>query len=218
MTLEASIHDSVQQMYEKTKADSMQTVADRYAEQEKVRCKAFCEKGLSCQMCSNGPCRIIPGKLEQGVCGIDGAGMVMRNMVHMDNMGIAAYTHHCVETAKTLKATALGKTPFSISDIGKLDMLCSALGVEGADVNSKAVALADRIIASLSDMDESSMVKAFAPAERQETWQKLGIFPAGPYVETMKTVARSMWTLMRSRAFPTTPCRAAWGASLRQER
>lgn len=192
MATEASIHESVQQMYEKTRSEGMLTVADRYEEQEKVRCKAFCEKGLSCQLCSNGPCRIIPGKLEKGVCGIDGAGMVMRNIVHKDNMGIAAYTYHCVETARTLKATALGKTPFSIRDEAKLDMLCEALGVQGSDLKSKAIALADQVITSMSDLDESSIVKAFAPAERQETWRKLGIFPAGPYVETMKTVARAM--------------------------
>jgi len=192
MAVEASIHESVQKMHDKAVGDGMLTVAERFAQQEKIRCKSFCEKGLSCQLCSNGPCRIIPGQVEKGVCGIDAAGMVMRNIVHKDNMGIAAYTHHCVETAKTLKATAQGKTPFTIQDKAKLDMMCAALGVDGVDTNAKAIALADRVIASLSDIDESTMVAAFAPAERQETWRKLGIYPAGPYVETMRTVARSM--------------------------
>jgi len=190
--MDASIHESVQRMYEKAKQDGMLTVADRYEQQEKIRCKAFCEQGLSCQLCSQGPCRIIPGKVDKGVCGIDAAGMVMRNVVHKDNMGVAAYTYHCVEAANTLKATAEGKTPFAIKDVAKLDALCSTLGVTGSDTNSKAIALADKVIASLSEQGESSMVKVFAPAERIETWRKLGIVPAGPYVEMMNTVARSM--------------------------
>lgn len=192
MAINASIHETVQRMYEKTQADSISTVADRFAQQEKIRCRAFCEKGLSCQLCSQGPCRIIPGQVERGVCGIDAAGMVMRNIVHKDNMGIAAYTYHCMEAAKTLKATAQGKTPFRIQDEAKLDMLCSALGIEGADPTARASAVADRVIESLSDMGESTMARAFAPAERQQTWRELGIYPAGPLVELTKTVARSM--------------------------
>ena len=42
-------------MYSKIKVDGLTNVWDRWEEQEKVRCKSFCAKGLSCQFCSNGP-------------------------------------------------------------------------------------------------------------------------------------------------------------------
>jgi len=71
----------------------------------------------------------------------------MRNMVHKLNMGIAAYTYHCKEAAQTLKATALGKTPFSLKDVDKLDKLAvgdepgqAVDGIE-AHINKKRTAL-----------------------------------------------------------------------------
>ncbi|HCJ78580.1 MAG TPA: hypothetical protein DHV84_00905 [Desulfotomaculum sp.] len=107
----------------------------------------FAPKDCPCQLCSNGSCRIIPDKIERGVCGIDGDGLVMRNMVHKLNMGIAAYTYHCKEAAQTLKATALGKTPFSLKDVDKLDKLAvgdepgqAVDGIE-AHINKKRTAL-----------------------------------------------------------------------------
>ena len=176
-----SQHESINKMYQKVTQDGMTNVADRYEAQEKVRCHAFCAKGLSCQLCSNGPCRIIPGKLERGVCGIDGDGLVMRNMVHKLNMGIAAYTYHCKEAAQTLKATALGKTPFSLQDVDKLDKLATILRVSGNTVEEKAVNVAETVLSSLHQgSDEVSlMVERFAPASRRTVWDKMGITPGG---------------------------------------
>ena len=37
----------------------------------------------------------------------------------LNTMGTATYTFHVKEVAKTLKATALGKTPFQIKDEAK---------------------------------------------------------------------------------------------------
>ena len=61
-----------------------------------------------------GPCRITPN-VQTGVCVIDAAGMVMRNLVHLNMLGTEAYTYHAIEAAKTLKATAEGRTPFEIN-------------------------------------------------------------------------------------------------------
>jgi carbon-monoxide dehydrogenase catalytic subunit len=50
-----SYHDSVQEMYEKRLVpDGMSNVFDRFDPQDKIRCN-FCEIGVSCQLCSNGP-------------------------------------------------------------------------------------------------------------------------------------------------------------------
>ncbi|MFH0897900.1 MAG: hypothetical protein V1850_07655 [Candidatus Bathyarchaeota archaeon] len=57
-----SAHESVRDMYGKIKADGLTNIWGRWDAQEKVRCKNFYMKGLSCQFCSNGPCGTIPGK------------------------------------------------------------------------------------------------------------------------------------------------------------
>lgn len=65
-----SYHDSVEEMLKRIRADGMSNAFDRYSMQEKIRCK-FCLQGLSCQLCSNGPCRLNEkGGQEKGVCGI----------------------------------------------------------------------------------------------------------------------------------------------------
>ena len=190
-----SQHENINRMYEQVKQDGLSNVNDRYEAQDKIRCRTYCEKGLSCQLCSNGPCRIIPGRVERGVCGIDAKGMVIRNILHRNIMGIAAYTYHCKDAAKTLKATALGKTPFTLKDTGKLDSLAQALGLNTTqEVGAKAVAVAEAVLNSLhQDTDEESvMVSAFAPDSRKEVWRKLGILPGGPLNEIMEATTRSM--------------------------
>ena len=52
-----SYHDSVEEMLKRIREDGMSNVFDRWELQEKIRCK-FCLQGLSCQLCSQGPCRI----------------------------------------------------------------------------------------------------------------------------------------------------------------
>ena len=74
-----SAHQSVKEQYNILKKDMMTNTFDRFNAQGK-RC-SFCEQGISCQLCSNGPCRIKPGA-ERGVCGIDADAMAMRNMMN----------------------------------------------------------------------------------------------------------------------------------------
>jgi len=42
-----SYHDSVEEMLPRIREDGMSNAFDRYAQQEKIRCK-FCLQGLSC--------------------------------------------------------------------------------------------------------------------------------------------------------------------------
>ncbi|MGM0493719.1 MAG: anaerobic carbon-monoxide dehydrogenase catalytic subunit [Armatimonadota bacterium] len=186
-----SQHESVNQQYEVMVADDATNVADRYDAQGK-RCP-FCESGLRCSLCSQGPCRITP-KAPRGVCGIDAAGMVMRNMMHINQMGLAAYSHHTKEVAKTLIATGEGKTPFGIADESKLDMLAAVLGVDEADVNQRAVAVGQGILDSMAQPfeEESVWVEALAPESRKELWRELGIFPGGPLYELQDATTRGM--------------------------
>ncbi|AGK61227.1 carbon-monoxide dehydrogenase, catalytic subunit [Archaeoglobus sulfaticallidus PM70-1] len=185
-----SYHESINEMYKKVKSEEVTNIVDRFNLQEKTRCP-YCTKGLSCQLCSMGPCRI-SDKNPHGACGIDAAGMVMRNFVHKNMLGTEAYTYHAVEAAKTLKATAEGKTPFEIKDVDKLKFFASKLGIEGGDVNEIAKKVADYVIADLSSVEQSKLVEIFAPDKRKELWKDLGIFPNGVFHEVLTVGSSSM--------------------------
>ena len=184
-----SEHESINMMYGKVSKDGITNIVDRFNAQEKGRCP-FCSVGLSCQLCSMGPCRIGKDK-PTGACGIDAAGMVVRNFTHKNMLGTEAYTYHAIEAAKTLKATAEGKTIYEIRDVEKLKWFAEQLGIEGEDVNELAKKVADFVISDLSSVEKSRLVEIFAPRPRKELWEKLGIFPSGVFQEllTMGTSA-----------------------------
>ncbi len=186
-----SFHDSINYMYEKVKESELSNVADRFEAMEKIRCK-FCKEGVSCQLCSMGPCRITP-QTPRGVCGIDAHGIVMRNLLHKTNMGLAAYTYHAREVAETLKATAEGKTIYTIKDPSKIDLLADILDVDQSlELNEKAKAVAEKYLQLLSENKESTLVEKLAPGSRKEVFKKLGIFAKGPYQEIVDSVTRGM--------------------------
>lgn len=186
-----SAHQSVKEQYSILKKDGMTNTFDRFNAQGK-RC-SFCEQGISCQLCSNGPCRIKPGA-ERGACGIDADGMAMRNLLFLNTMGTSTYTFHAKEVAKTLRATALGKTPFQIKDEAKLRSLAGKFGIK-TDKSTKdiAIAVADSMATAINadSDDELANVLAFAPKSRIEVWRKLGILPGGPLHEIMDSVSSS---------------------------
>jgi carbon-monoxide dehydrogenase catalytic subunit len=187
-----SAHQSVKEQYNILKKDGMTNTFERAVAQGK-RC-SFCEQGISCQLCSNGPCRIKPGA-ERGVCGIDADAMAMRNFMFLNTMGTATYTFHAKEVAKTLKATALGKTPFQIKDEAKLRALAGKFGIKTDKItNELAMAVADAMIAGINadSDDELSNVLAFAPKQRIDVWRKLGILPGGTLNEVMDGLSSTM--------------------------
>ncbi len=189
-----SYHESINEMYEKFEEDNVTNSWDRYNDQKQVRCK-FCEEGVSCTLCSNGPCRIIPGTAEKGTCGIDAAGIAMRNMVHRNSMGISAYTYHANEVAKTLKATAEGKTPFEIKDKEKLMYMANKFGINtDQSIEEVTKEVADYMIDEINrDVSEKSkMIEIFAPEQRKEVWEELGIMPGGPTHEVNSALTSSM--------------------------
>ncbi|WP_055668735.1 anaerobic carbon-monoxide dehydrogenase catalytic subunit [Desnuesiella massiliensis] len=187
-----SYHDSVEEMLKRIREDGMSNVFDRWASQEKIRCK-FCLEGLSCQLCSQGPCRInLKGEQEKGVCGIGPDAMAMRNMLLRNIMGAGTYSHHAYEAFRTLRATGEGKTPFTIKDVDKLKWMCEKVGIDtNQDTNKMAIDLANFLEAEMgSDTDEPSvMVDVFAPRKRKQVWKGLGIYPSGVVHEEQNAVA-----------------------------
>ncbi|HEX9027325.1 MAG TPA: anaerobic carbon-monoxide dehydrogenase catalytic subunit [Clostridium sp.] len=187
-----SYHDSVEEMLIRIREDGMSNVFDRYAQQEKIRC-GFCLQGLSCQLCSNGPCRINEKTgQDKGVCGIDADAMAMRNFLQKNIMGAGTYSHHAYEAFRTLKATGEGKTPFKITDVEKLKWMCEKVGINTTqETNQMAIQLATFLESQqhIGVESENIMVEAFAPRKRKELWKKLNIYPAGTIHEEQNCVA-----------------------------
>ncbi len=187
-----SYHDSVEEMLKRIRKDGMSNVFDRWIAQEKIRCK-FCLEGMSCQLCSQGPCRInLKGEQQNGVCGIGPDAMAMRNMLLKNIMGAGTYSHHAYEAFRTLRKTGEGKTPFKIKDVDKLKWMCEKLGIDtNCDVNQMAIKLADFLNEEMSKGagEKSAMVDAFAPRKRKIVWKELDIFPSGVLHEEQNCVA-----------------------------
>lgn len=187
-----SYHDSVEEMLVRIREDGMSNVFDRYAAQEKIRCK-FCLQGLSCQQCSQGPCRINEkGEQDRGVCGIGPDAMAMRKLLLQNIMGAGTYSHHAYEAYRTLKATGEGKTPFKIKDQIKLKWMCEKLGINTSqDMNQMAIQLADLLEhqQQIGVEEPNLMVEVFAPKKRKQVWRDLNIYPAGTVHEEQNCVA-----------------------------
>lgn len=187
-----SMHDSVEEMLKRIREDGLTNVFDRWADQEKIRCK-FCLEGLSCKFCSQGPCRISEKSgAVRGVCGIEADAMAMRFQLLTNVMGAATYGHHAYQAFRTLKSTGEGKTPFKIADMDKLKWMCEKLGIDtNKDTNQLAVELADFLESEMHKNYDSpsKMIEAFAPTKRKEVWRKLAIYPAGVMYEVQDSTA-----------------------------
>ncbi|GAW28677.1 anaerobic carbon-monoxide dehydrogenase catalytic subunit [Carboxydocella sp. ULO1] len=187
-----SAHESVNQLQERMNQLGLPSVFDRYQAQQ-PQCD-FGKKGICCQLCSHGPCRITP-KAPYGICGATADTIVARNLARLTVHGVSAYTHHLEELCKTLKATAEGKTPFTIGDPDKLKALAQVLGLEPEQpVNELAKAVADIVLVELrKGADEPlALVKLFAPPTRIQAWEKLGIVPGGPLSEVRDALTKTM--------------------------
>lgn len=187
-----SYHDSVEEMLIRIRDDGLSSVFSRYDEQEKIRCK-FCLQGLSCQLCTNGPCRINEQKgPEKGVCGIGPDAMAMRNLLMRNIMGAATYAHHAYEAFRTLKETGKGNTTFHITDVDKLKWMCEKTGIDtNQNVNQMAICLAELLDLEMKiNPDQNSiMVEAFAPKKRLNVWKDLNIYPSGIEHEVQNSIA-----------------------------
>ncbi|MBF0555772.1 MAG: anaerobic carbon-monoxide dehydrogenase catalytic subunit [Nitrospirae bacterium] len=188
-----SLHGSINELHGKVKKDGMSNMLERFESQEKTRCK-YCTKGVSCQLCSQGPCRITQ-YADRGVCGIDANGMVMRNLVHINIFGAAAYSYHAKSAFKTLKAVGEGKSSFEIKNEEMLNDVAVQLGIgKQESLRQTALKVAEFFLNEFHrDSDEESkLVEIFAPESRKRIWRDMGIFPGGPLHEIMDTETRCM--------------------------
>jgi len=202
MTMESdriSYHDSVRTVYERLKKDGMSNVWDRYEAQgfgndPDKRC-GFCQSGARCDFCSNGPCRADASRNHRGVCGINADGMAMRMMLLRNVMGASNYHFHAQQAVRTLRATAEGKTPFSIAEPEKLRTFAERLGIDTSGSDAEvALRLCDFVEEDFHRFtyEPSRIVERLAPPERREAWKRLGLFPGGIYGETTVVTAASL--------------------------
>ncbi len=187
-----SYHDSVEEMLKRIQTDGLSSVYSRWDPQEQIRCK-FCLEGLSCQLCSQGPCRINEKTgAEKGVCGIDPDAMAMRNLLMQNIMGAATYGHHAYEAFRTLKSTGEGKSPYKIKDEAKLKWMCEKVGIDtNQEINQLAIQLADLLDKDMKigPNEHSVMTEAFAPKKRKPVWHELNIYPSGVDHEVQNSIA-----------------------------
>jgi carbon-monoxide dehydrogenase catalytic subunit len=180
MFKQVSAHESIREMYGKAHEDGITNVFDRYQAQGDKRCP-FCSSGVRCDLCSNGPCRIQP-KADRGVCGIDADGMSMRMMLLRNILGAQTYAYHANEVFKTLIATGEDKTPYRITDEGKLRRIARELKLgDSKDAKELAVLVGKFFLEDMhrDQHNPSRMVETYAPAKRKEVWRKTGVFPGG---------------------------------------
>jgi len=168
-------------MIEATRAAGEDTVFARMEAQGDLGTKrcSFCERGIRCSLCSQGPCRITE-RAPRGVCGIDADGMAMRNFLLQNTMGTATYTYHATEVMKTLREARPGGT-YDIKDWSKLETLAAVVGEPVEPRATLPRRVADAILTELArdHQSPSPFVEKMAPAPRVAKWKELGILPGG---------------------------------------
>jgi len=174
-----TIWDDAKQMIRKAHKDGVETVWDRL-EQQEPHCP-FCEKGLTCQKCVMGPCRI-SDKKPKGVCGADADLTVARNFGRFVAAGAASHSDHGRDLVETLHAIGKGKTTdYTIRDDAKLRRIAEEINVqaEGKSVQELALAVAEAMIQDFGFLHDNLGFMSRVPQKRKDLWAKVGITPRG---------------------------------------
>ncbi len=183
------------EMHQIAISQGMNTVFERF-EAQQPQC-GTCKKGLSCQLCSDGPCRISK-KAPLGVCGATGDLVVARNLLQLAVIGTAANTYQCRNLANTLKSVGEGKSSVSIKDEGKLRMMCMGLGMDDKKpAKELALAFADYLLNEIGKpgSEPLGLMDLFAVEQRKEVWKKTGLYAGGVSAEIITSLTKCMTNL-----------------------
>lgn len=187
-----SSHDSIQEMYQRARELGITTTFDRY--QDQLPQCGFGMEGVCCQLCSHGPCRITP-KAPRAICGATADTISARNLLRLECHGLSAYCHQLEEAIDTLRATALGKTPYRIQEEGKLREVAGLIGLDNSQEKNKlALDLADALTYEMrkGTGEPLKLVELLATKGRLEKWASLGIIPGGPLSELRDAMTMTM--------------------------
>ncbi len=181
------------ELLDKAAGENIELVTDRY-EKQQPQC-LWGLNGTCCKNCFQGPCRIIPGKSEKGICGAGADLIVARNFLRSVAAGTTGHTDHAKEIALALLEIAEGRTKdYGIADIAKLKMIAGKLGIK---TNKPAKAIAKEVaLEALEDFRRQqglflkpegkylNWLKLHATKERTALWKKLNILPVNADAET----------------------------------
>lgn len=189
-----SICKDAQEMLKKAKIDDVKTVWDRHKSQQ-PHC-GYCELGISCRICTMGPCRIDPfGEGPQmGVCGADADIMVARNLARMIAAGSASHSDHGRDLVEVLYKIGNGKASgYTIKDFEKMKFIAKEYGIDVDKKDEKTLAK-ELALAMMEDYGMKKKQITFinrAPKKRIELWEKLRVIPRGIDRETSEMMHRT---------------------------
>jgi len=154
----------------------------------------FGAQGVCCRICSMGPCRIIPGKTDRGVCGANVDTIAARNLVRMIAGGAAAHSDHGRDVAHALLLAARDEScDYGINDPVKLRQVAAAYGIgqNGASDREIAVAVAERALADFGQQEGELELAFRAPEKRVKRWKAAGVVPRGVDREIVEIMHRT---------------------------
>jgi carbon-monoxide dehydrogenase catalytic subunit len=181
-------------MVERAREEGITTVWDRLQAQQ-PQC-GFCSMGVSCNICSMGPCRVDPfGEGPQrGVCGADADIIVARNLGRGIAAGAASHSDHGRDVLEVFAATAEKKTTgYEIRDEAKLNALAAEFGVDvdGRDKHEIALDVADAMMEDFGTRKEAISMLGRLPEARRNKLDELGITPRGIDRENVEMLHRT---------------------------
>lgn len=185
-----SIDAASLKMIDKAKADKVEVVWDRYAQQQ-PQC-GFGELGVCCRNCLQGPCRVNPfGEPKTGICGASADTIVARNLLRNTAGGAATHVDHAYESVEMLDKAADKSIPYEIKDEVKLHAVAKTFGIdpEGKEKYALAKEVAQAAFADFAPGKETmQLLLGAAPQERVDTWRGLGILPRDPDMEIRRVM------------------------------
>lgn len=180
-----AVRDMVKYMDEQ----GVENCFDRF-DQQKPHC-TFGLAGICCKVCSLGPCKITE-RSPRGTCGADADLIVARNLVRAAAGGVAAHGARAREVMLTLRKAARGEVDIPIVGKDKIQALAGAYGLEtdGKSTDDLAGEIAEILLEDMSRTIPGThkTLKAIAPPERQETWEKHGVTPISSYHEIFEAL------------------------------
>ncbi|MFH1647763.1 MAG: anaerobic carbon-monoxide dehydrogenase catalytic subunit [Chloroflexota bacterium] len=184
---------ATRQVLARLEEEGIETSFDRHLAQQ-PQC-GFGLRGICCQRCLWGPCRVGGPKKVKGICGADQNTVVMGNLLRGLSAGCAAHGQHAREVIETAILTAEGKTGYRLAGEAKILELAGKFGLKtkGKSLEEVAGEVGHILLEDLSRVERQEMktLLAFAPKERIEKWRKLGIMPRSAMYEVFESLHKT---------------------------
>lgn len=182
---------AARELFSHLEAERKETLFDRHAAQQ-PQCK-FGLGSACCSMCFWGPCRVAAGK--KGVCGRDAGAVAAANALRGLGAGLACQLAHAREVVLTALAAAEGRCEIRLTGEARILDLARRLNleIEGKTTERLAEEIALELLDGLGKLTEwpLPLLQAYAPAERIETWERLGLLPRSASLEVVEALHRT---------------------------